>query len=84
MSIVNMLGGLLATVTVKTEDDTYTLRVGARDDATNSYVFNASSSPYYVRVAGWAGDAFVNKTRPDFLAEPPAAAGESEETGSTE
>jgi hypothetical protein len=74
----------LATVTVKTEDDTYTLRVGARDDATNSYVFNASSSPYYVRVAGWAGDAFVNKTWPDFLAEPPAAAGEFEETGSTE
>jgi hypothetical protein len=74
----------LATLTLETEDGTYTLQVGARDDTTNSYVFHASSSPYIVRVAGWAGDAFVDKTRSDFLAEPPAETDETEATGSTE
>ena len=69
----------LATVTLETGDGTYTLQVGARDDASNSYVFQASNSSYYVRVAGWAGDAFANKTRADFLAEP-SAADETEET----
>jgi hypothetical protein len=69
----------LAIVTLETEDGTYSLQVGARDDVTNSYVFNASNSPYYVRVAGWAGDAFVDKTRADFLAE-----SDTEEPASTE
>jgi hypothetical protein len=69
----------LAIVTLETEDGTYTLQVGARDDVTNSYVFNVSNSPYYVRVAGWAGDAFVDKTRADLLAE-----NDSEEPASTE
>ena len=73
----------LAAVTLETEDGTYTLQVGARDDATNSYVFHASSSPYYVRVAGWAGDAFANKARADFLAATPAA-DETDGAGSTE
>lgn len=73
----------LATVTLETGDGTYTLQVGARDETTNSYVFHASNSPYYVRVAGWAGDAFANKTRADFLAEPPAA-DNTGATGSTE
>ena len=66
----------LATVTLETGDDTYTLRVGARDEATNSYAFSASNSPYYVRVAGWAGDAFVDKTRAAFLEESLPAVGD--------
>jgi hypothetical protein len=74
----------LATVTLETEDETYTLRVGAQDEAINSYVFSASNSPYYVRVAGWAGDAFVEKILADFWAEPPAAVEETGEAGSIE
>jgi len=68
----------LATVTLETTDDTYTLRVGARDEATNSYAFSTSNSPYYVRVAGWAGDAFVDKTGADFLEESLPAVGDDE------
>lgn len=77
------LGEPLATVTVVTADGTYTLRIGARDEATNSYAFSASNSPYYVRVAGWAGDAFVDKTQADFLEEPAGVVDETEESGST-
>ena len=78
------LGEPLATVTLVTADGTYTLRIGARDEATNSYAFSASNSPYYVRVAGWAGDAFVDKTQADFLEEPAGVVDETEGSGSTE
>ncbi len=66
-----------AVVTLKTEEKTYTLRVGAKDDD-NNYVFSSSESPYYVRVAEFVGSNFVNKTRADFLELPPTPTPETE------
>lgn len=63
----------LATITLETEDETYTLRVGAQNEADNSYVMSSSTSPYYVRVAQFTGDAFVTPTRDSFLTPPPTA-----------
>lgn len=65
----------LATLTLRTqsaggEAAEYTLHLGAKDEETNSYVFKASDSPYYVRIASFTGDEFANKTRADFLAPP--------------
>jgi hypothetical protein len=60
----------LAVVTLQTQEGdeakTYTLRVGAKDDA-NSYIVSFSGSPHYVRVAEFTGNNFINKTRADFL-----------------
>ena len=66
----------LATVTVETGDQTYQLSVGEQDSEDNSYLFSASSSPYYVRVAQFTGDNLINKVRDDFLEVPPEVEGE--------
>jgi len=63
----------LATITIKTGDETYTLRVGAKSEADNSYVMSSSASPYFVRVAQFTGDGFVTPTRDSFLTPPPTA-----------
>jgi hypothetical protein len=69
-----------ATVTLETATgDTHTLLVGAQDPDDSSYIVKASTSPYYVRIDSFTGEAFVNKTRSDFLQEPPAP--EAEATG---
>lgn len=64
-----------ATVTVQTQGQdgnaqTWTLRVGAKDDETYSYIVRSSESPYAVRVADYAVKDFVEKTRADFLQVP--------------
>jgi len=57
-----------AVVTLKMKDGkTYTLRIGAQDEASNDYVAKWSESPYYVKLTGFSGGAFVNKTRDDFI-----------------
>ncbi|MGD1996320.1 MAG: DUF4340 domain-containing protein [Anaerolineae bacterium] len=56
-----------AVVTLETEDETITLRVGAQDPDDNSYVVKSSESPYYVRVSQMSADNLVNNTREDFL-----------------
>lgn len=61
----------LATVTIEAGGQTHRLTVGAQDSEDNSYLFSASDSPYYVRVAQFTGDAFVTKSRADFLEVPP-------------
>ena len=68
-----------AIVTVKTRDQagaikTYTLRVGAKDEKDGSFVVISSESPYYVRVAGYAVQNFVEKARDYFLQLPPTPA----------
>jgi hypothetical protein len=63
----------LATVTLKTADKTYVLKVGAKNEEDNSYVMSSSESPYFVRVAQFTGDAFVTPTRDSFLEPPPTA-----------
>jgi hypothetical protein len=67
----------LATLTVSTsaaltettgaEDGTTTLLVGAKDDETNTYILKSSGSEFYVRLAAFTGDEFVNKQRSDFM-----------------
>jgi hypothetical protein len=65
----------LATVTIENANQTYTLQVGPKDEEDGSYLFLASSSPYYVRISQFVGDNFVTKTRQDFLEVPPAEEG---------
>jgi hypothetical protein len=67
----------LATITLTTADQTYTLRVGAKDE-NNNYVLSSSESPYYVRVAEYTANNFIEKSRDDFLEGTPTPAVESE------
>jgi hypothetical protein len=68
-----------ATITVETADETYTLQIGAKDEEDVTYYFKASNSPYYVKIAGFTGDAFIEKTRDNFLLPPPTPEAESGE-----
>ena len=57
-----------ATATLETAAETYTLEVGAKNPAdSDDYIFKASNSPYYVRVASFTGDNLIDKTQADFL-----------------
>ncbi len=61
-----------AIVTLKTEDaQVYDLRIGAKDEANNNYVAKWSESPYYVQVAEYTANNFIDKTREDFIELPP-------------
>lgn len=73
-----------ATLTLTTADETYTLQIGAQDETDSSYVLKASNLPYYVRVAQFTGDNFVNKTRADFLQQPPTEETTPTDTGSSQ
>jgi hypothetical protein len=66
-----------ATITLQTrngagEEQTHTLLVGASQTEGDGYYFKASNSPYYVTIASFVGNEFVNKQRSDFLAQPEA------------
>lgn len=52
------------------EGKTYVLQIGAKDETTNNYYVKASTSPYYVQVASFSLDDFVNKAAADFIAAP--------------
>ena len=69
-----------AVVKLETPEETVTLRVGARDVDTSSYVVKSSQSPYYVHVAEFNVSALVENGRNDFLQEPPTPEGESSES----
>jgi hypothetical protein len=56
------------------KEETTTLLVGAKDEETDTYYLKSSGSEYYVRLAAFTGDEFVNKQRTDFLAQPEDAA----------
>ncbi len=56
-----------AIVTLKTEEQTVTLLVGAQDPDDKSYVVHVSTSPYYVRVAEYSVKPLVENARSDFL-----------------
>jgi hypothetical protein len=49
----------------------YVLQVGAKSDEDQSYVLKSSESPYYVRVAQYVAQDWVEKTREGFLEQPP-------------
>ncbi|MCC6453784.1 MAG: DUF4340 domain-containing protein [Caldilineaceae bacterium] len=83
----------LATLTVSTsavltettgaEAGTTTLLVGAKDDETNTYILKSSGSEFYVRLAAFTGDEFVNKQRSDFMIQGDAATENAPENGAT-
>ncbi len=60
-----------AVVTLETVTGTISLRVGAQDPEDDSYVVIVSTLPYYVRVAGYNIQPFVERAREDFLLSPP-------------
>jgi hypothetical protein len=65
-----------AVVTVQTRDSSgaaksYTLRVGTKDDEDNTYVVISSESKYYVRVASYSVQDFVEQGRDYFIKLPP-------------
>jgi hypothetical protein len=55
---------------------TYVLHVGAQSEEDNSYVLKSSESPYYIRVAEYVVQDWVEKDREGFLAEAPTPAAE--------
>ncbi len=57
----------LAVVHVTTKDGDYTITVGAHDEENDTYVVKLSTSPYYVKVAGYNVQDFVNYGAEDFL-----------------
>ncbi|HLF27793.1 MAG TPA: DUF4340 domain-containing protein [Anaerolineae bacterium] len=64
-----------AVVTATTRDDagaekTYTLTIGAKDDAEDSYVVKSSESEWYARATSFSVEEFVTRTRQDFLQAP--------------
>lgn len=66
-----------ATITLKAkteagDEHTYTLRLGNQNEETEQYVLHASNSDYYVQVNAFLGDGFIEKTRADFIQQPPA------------
>ncbi len=68
-------GAVITAVTkpAQGEGKTYTLQIGAKDETTNNYYVKASTSPYYVQVASFSLDDFVNKAAADFVATPTPA-----------
>jgi hypothetical protein len=58
----------LVTILAKTGDQgkTYTLAVGAQDPDDKSYVVKSSESPYYVRVAEYTAQDWLQRTREGF------------------
>jgi hypothetical protein len=72
-----------AVVRLESADTEVTIQVGAQDPEDESYVVISSESPYYVRVASYAVQDLVEKTRDGFLELPPTPTPEEEEAGST-
>jgi hypothetical protein len=71
-----------AVLTVKTktgsQEKSYTITVGAKDDKDSSYVVKWSDSPYYVRASSYTVSYLVEKARADYIQQPtptPAPAG---------
>ena len=69
----------IATVTIETPDQTYTLQIGAQQAEDNDYLFATSAASHYVHVSQFTGDNITSKSRADFLQAP----AETEEDGAT-
>lgn len=65
LATVTVTSAPVTTDTTTAKTTTTTLVVGAKDDETNTYVLKSSGSDFYVRLAAFTGDEFVNKTRSD-------------------
>lgn len=71
-----------AAVSLETSEKTITLRVGAEDPDDKTYVVISSESPYYVRVSEFSVKELVERTREDFLQQPPTPTPEEETSSS--
>jgi hypothetical protein len=65
-----------ATVTALLEQEdgtekTLTLTIGAKDEGGSNYYAKSSDSEYFVKIASFTGDQFVNDTRDRYLQPPP-------------
>jgi hypothetical protein len=74
-----------AVVTVQTRDEegateTHVLVVGTKDPEDSTYVVKASTSPYYVRVAEFSVQDFVEEAREDLIELPPTPTAEATAT----
>ena len=67
-----------AVVELETDEAEITVRVGAQNPESESYVIKSSESPYYVQVAGYSVQDLVDKTREGFLELPPTPTPEPE------
>jgi hypothetical protein len=75
-----------ATVTVTTSEKSITLVIGAKDEGGTNYYAKSSDSEFYVKIATFTGDQFVNDTRDRYLQPPPtpeASSGITDTTGIT-
>lgn len=61
------------TDTAAAEATVTTIVVGAKDEANNAYYVKSSASDYYIRLAAFTGDEFVNSQRSNFMLESPEA-----------
>ena len=66
----------LATVTVSTlpeggEPQTLTLTIGAKDESGVNYYAKSSASEFYVKIASFTAEAFINDTRDRYIQAPP-------------
>ena len=62
-----------ATVTILTNDDTFTLTIGAKDEATDSYTAKWSASEYYVSVSSFSVEQLTTAIPTDFIQQPTPA-----------
>ena len=60
-----------AVVTLETESQSITLRIGAKDPDAGGYVVASSESSYYVKVSEVSVKKLIESTREDFLQLPP-------------
>ena len=62
-----------ATVTVITNDDTFTLTIGNKNEETDTYNAKWSGSDYYVTVSSFSVEQFTTATPSDFVQQPTPA-----------
>lgn len=74
-------GGEGEAVEPETVTNTYTLQVGNETEEGGEFFARASSSDYYVLIAEFAANGLTDKTKADFLADPPDEEGAGDETG---
>jgi hypothetical protein len=78
-----------ATVTVVSrpagvEEKTLTLLIGAKDEGGANYYAKSSESDFYVKIASFSGDQFVNDTRDRYIQPPPTPEATSDITATGE
>lgn len=61
----------LMTLNEANESKSYMIRIGKKDPGDNNFFIHSSESAYFVKVASYSAEDFVNRTREDFIKPPP-------------